>query len=81
MGKHSMGFFGLSDRNSGLVLEEFLEGSHMVFDQEGGEEWTVLEYPEAEAAEGHGRQGRVQGTDKVFVKPLCLLNLEADTRN
>lgn len=38
----------------------------------------MLEYSEAETAEGHGRQGRVQWTDEILVEPLCLFNLETD---
>jgi hypothetical protein len=29
-----------------------------------------------EAAEVHRWQGRVEGTDKVFVEPLCFLEME-----
>ena len=40
----------------------------------------MLEYPEAEAAEGHGWERRIQRPYEVFVKPLCLFDLEAYPR-
>lgn len=41
----------------------------------------MLEDTQTEAAEGHGREGGVQWTDKIFVEPLRFFNLEADARN
>ena len=44
---------------------------------EGREERAVLEHLEAESFEGHRRQGWIQRSDKILVKPLRLLNLKA----
>lgn len=30
-----------------------------------------------EAAEVHGRQGRIERADEIFVKPLCFFKMEA----
>jgi hypothetical protein len=50
----------------------------MAFGREGCQQRAMLEYAKAETAQGHGRQGRVQRTDKIFVEPLRFLNLETD---
>lgn len=40
---------------------------------------TVLEYTERECFQGEGRQCRIEWANEIFVKPLCLFHLEADT--
>lgn len=68
-----------SDGNSGLVLEKLLERSHVVFSREGGQQGTVLEDSKTETSERHRRECRVQRTYKIFVEPLCLFDLEANS--
>jgi len=72
---------GAPDRDTCLVLEKLFERAHMVFDREGGEQGAVLEDAQTEVAQRHGRESRVQRTDKIFVEPLCFLYLETDARN
>ena len=38
----------------------------------------MLQYERAKITEVQGGKVAVQGTNEVFVEPLCLLNLEAD---
>lgn len=41
----------------------------------------MLEYAQAEGAECHGRQGRIQRTDEVLVEPLGFFDLKAYPRD
>lgn len=64
-----------------LVLQELLERLYVDADGEGGQEGAVLEYPQAEGPQGHGREGGVERADEIFVEPLGFFNLEADSRD
>ena len=69
---------GAAYRYSRLVQKELIKGLLVVLLAERREQRTVLEYAEAEVAQLHVRQGRVQRPNKIFVEPVCFLNLKAD---
>jgi hypothetical protein len=65
-------------RNTRFVSKELRECGGVVLNIPLRKQRTMLEYPEAKGSQGQGWEGRVKGSYKVFVEPLCFFHLEAD---
>lgn len=70
---------GASDGDAGLVGHELVEGQGVEVVRVAGGEGAVLQDARGKLPQVQLRQRRVQRTDKVFVEPLGLLDLEADS--
>ena len=69
-------------RDACLVGEKLLVGLLVQLPRVGGKQRAVLEHELGELAQVHrGEIVWVERADKVFVEPLCLLDLEADALN
>lgn len=70
-----------TNRYTSLILQKLFKCLDMVLNRKGGQQRAVLEDSQAKGAQCHGREGRIEGSDEVFVEPLCLFNLEAQSGN